>query len=74
MSSYRFGCGADVMVSIAGRYTARQVKYRCGATGPHGEVVQCGQCEESQRPPVAPHADEGDMEWFERNAQDREDG
>lgn len=69
MSKWRFGCGTQLTV-----YTprGRAVSVDCGSTSFSGGVNQCSKCEHEQ-PVSEPREEEGDLEWDERQAFEREE-
>lgn len=65
MSGFRFGCGCEVLVTVPRGYTCRTITYKCGSTGPYGDVVQCDDCAKA-RPTLPVREDESDEDWYAR--------
>lgn len=67
----RFGCGTKIEVSIPSGWHHKLITVPCGSTSYTGGINQCNACAEKHTYSM-PHEDEGDMEWYERNALEQE--
>lgn len=65
MSRWRNGCDASIEVYVPRGYGYKPMQVRCGSTAFDGGTNQCEACATQYTPPL-PHADEGDLEYFER--------
>lgn len=57
-------CTNKIIKYVPRGYDYREVEYRCGSTGIHGEAIWCSECEGSDRVRQIEADSEADNEWL----------